>query len=89
MSFDDFCGMTPPQFDAVARSWREGQDANFRAQWERTRMLAAIMVQPYVKGKITPEKLLPFPWERRRDTEPTDAATARAVFRRAMAGSGR
>ena len=28
------------------------------------RMLAAIVIQPLLKRKITPERLLPFPWER-------------------------
>jgi hypothetical protein len=27
------------------------------------RMLATITIQPHVKNKISPEKLLPFPWE--------------------------
>lgn len=30
------------------------------------RMLATITVQPHVKGKLTPEKLLPLPWEHKR-----------------------
>ena len=28
-------------------------------------MLAAITIQPHTKKKITPEKLLPFPWEKK------------------------
>lgn len=31
--------------------------------WERMRMLATILLQPHVKGKLTPKKLLTFPWE--------------------------
>ena len=27
-------------------------------------MLATIVVQPHVKGKLTPQKLLPFEWEK-------------------------
>ena len=30
------------------------------------RLLAAIVIQPYVKKKLTPEKLLPLPWDRKR-----------------------
>lgn len=26
-------------------------------------MLAAIVIQPHLKKKVTPQKLLPFPWE--------------------------
>ena len=32
-------------------------------QWERMRLLATITIQPHVKGKVTPERLLPFPWD--------------------------
>lgn len=27
------------------------------------RLLATISIQPHVKGKITPQKLLPLPWD--------------------------
>lgn len=27
------------------------------------RLLATICIQPHVKGKVTPERLLPFPWD--------------------------
>ena len=31
--------------------------------WQRMRMLATITIQPHVRSKITPQRLLPFPWE--------------------------
>jgi hypothetical protein len=30
------------------------------------RILATISVQPHVKGKLTPQKLLPLPWDRKK-----------------------
>lgn len=39
------------------------QDAGYKDDWERMRMLAAIVIQPHLKRKVTPQKLLPFPWE--------------------------
>ena len=27
------------------------------------RLLATITIQPHVKGKLSPQRLLPFPWE--------------------------
>jgi len=34
-----------------------------QGEWERMRLLATITVQPWSKKKITPSRLLPFPWE--------------------------
>lgn len=34
-----------------------------QSEWERTRILAAILIQPHVKQRITPQKLLPLPWD--------------------------
>jgi hypothetical protein len=35
-----------------------------RMEWERMRLLAAITIQPHCKKKMTPERLLPLPWDR-------------------------
>lgn len=32
-------------------------------------MLAAIVIQPHCKKKITPQKLLPFPWESKKKAD--------------------
>ena len=39
-------------------------EAQEREAWERTRILAAICIQPHVKKKITPKQLLPLPWDK-------------------------
>jgi hypothetical protein len=44
-------------------------ESEVRGEWERMRMLAAITIQPHVKGKMTPERLLPFPWEKKQKEE--------------------
>lgn len=43
------------------------RDTDIRADWERMRLLACIMIQPNLKRgkKITPEKLLPLPWDKK------------------------
>ncbi len=43
-----------------------GQEDEMHDSWERMRMSATITIQPHIKGKMTPEKLLPFPWEKKR-----------------------
>lgn len=72
LSFDDFCGLSPDEFQAVYDAYYDKEEAGYHAEWERTRMLAAITIQPHTKSKITPQRLLPFPWEKpKRDhTEP-------------------
>ena len=38
--------------------------------WERMRLLATIVIQPHVKGKVSPQKLLPFDWEKTKKKAP-------------------
>ena len=64
MSHADFCQLTPEEFQSAYRAWADRAEQQERSAWERTRMQAAITIQPHVKGKITPQKLLPFPWEK-------------------------
>ena len=58
MDFDEFA--------AVYKAYAEQRDTDFKDNWARMRLLAAIVIQPHLaKGKkITPEKLLPFPWDK-------------------------
>lgn len=56
--------MTPDEFEAVCKAYSDRGDAEFKESWERTRMLATITIQPHVSKKITPRKLLPFPWDK-------------------------
>ena len=58
MDFDEFA--------AVYKAYAEQRDTDFKDNWARMRLLATIVIQPHLaKGKkITPEKLLPFPWDK-------------------------
>lgn len=38
-------------------------DGQYRDAWERARTVAAIVIQPHLKKKITPQQLLPLPWD--------------------------
>lgn len=68
LSYDDFCRLDFDEFAAIVKSYAEQRDADIRGEWERMRLLATIAVQPHLaKGKsITPEKLLPLPWDSRK-----------------------
>lgn len=64
LSYDDFCRLSPLEFGSIYEAWKERTESGDRAEWERMRMLATITIQPHVKGRMRPEKLLPFPWEK-------------------------
>lgn len=75
LSYDDFCRLTPEEFEEVYKAFRERSDAEYKDEWVRMRMLATIVIQPHLKRKMTPEKLLPLPWDNvgkkaRRDDAP-------------------
>lgn len=60
MDFDEFA--------AVYNAYAAQRDATFKDDWNRMRLLATFILQPHTrKGqKLTPEKLLPLPWDKER-----------------------
>lgn len=66
LSYDDFCRLEYKEFAAVWKAYAEQRDTDFKDRWQRTRILAAIVIQPHLgkRRKVTPEKLLPFPWDK-------------------------
>lgn len=46
-----------------------------QSEWERMRLLGAIMVQPYAKNKINPKDLLQFPWDEKTNEKTKDIMT--------------
>lgn len=80
ISLDDLCRLTIHQFVCARDAWTEEREDSERCRWERMRTLAAITVQPHTRRRVTPRALLPFPWDRTRDTAPVqgkDEAMAR------------
>lgn len=66
MSHDDFCKCTFGEFESICEAWREMRENNIREEWERSRTIAAILLQPHVKKgtKITPRRLISLPWDK-------------------------
>jgi len=71
MSVGDFCSLSPDEFAACCRAYADNAAATERGAWERTRLHAAICIQPHIKKKLTPRQLVPLPW----DTKPARAGT--------------
>lgn len=81
IGYDDFCRMTMQETAAVFAAYRTKHEADRRDAWERMRMQACITIQPHLKKKITPRRLLPLPWdkeERRPKTRTYTAAERKA-----------
>lgn len=78
MDFDEFA--------AVYDAYITERDALYKDAWCRMRTLACIVIQPHLgKGKkITPEKLLPLPWDKvKRTTRKGDTPELTPEQRRA------
>jgi hypothetical protein len=66
MSHDDFCKSTFGEFESICKAWREMTEGQAQDAWERARTVAAIAIQPHVKKKLTPQQLLPMPWDKKK-----------------------
>jgi len=83
MRLDDFCALTPSEYEAVCKAWRDEQENIMRDDWERMRLSTVIGIQPHLKKKIAAEKLIPFPWEKHKTEAPqVPAEEARKRFER-------
>lgn len=63
MSLSDFELCTPSEFSAVAERWKERREGDLRQEWERTSLLAAMVLQPYSKKPVRPSDVMRFPWD--------------------------
>lgn len=46
------------------------------------RMMATIALQPHVKGNLTPQKVLPFPWEKKKPMRKAPAVSKEDALKR-------
>jgi hypothetical protein len=57
--------LTFTEFGNAMRGHYKEIEEREKAEWERTRWLAAIVVNPHVKKRLTPKDLATFPWEKK------------------------
>ncbi|MDE6498189.1 MAG: hypothetical protein K2L21_05975 [Muribaculaceae bacterium] len=74
MSFGDFCACTIDELESIVKAWHDMDEARNRDAWERARLMAAIIIQPHLKKKITPRQLLPLPWDSKPSGKPCNDA---------------
>ena len=63
MRLDDLRRLTVDELEEAVRQWSEREEARYRDEWERMRLLATICIMPHTKKRVTPQGLLPLPWE--------------------------
>ena len=73
LSLDDFLRLTLDEFNAVYKAYTEDREATYRNAWEQMRLLGTISISPHVKRAPTPQKLIPFPWDKTKHRLKTDA----------------
>lgn len=64
MRLADFCQLSPEEFSAVCEAFANRQEARREEEWEMMRLHAAISVQPHVTKRLTPQRILPLPWDK-------------------------
>lgn len=82
LSYDDFCRLSPDEFNSVCKVYLDQEQAQYKDKWERMRMLACITIQPHVKNKLTPQKLLPLSWDRKKAGIKAEHVTAKEAEKR-------
>lgn len=65
LSYVEFCRLEPYEFSYIYEAYSDERAERDQADWERMRMLASITIQPHVKNRVIPRKLLEFPWEKK------------------------
>tara|TARA_R100000742_G_C4274582_1_gene94625 strand:+ start:603 stop:899 length:297 start_codon:yes stop_codon:yes gene_type:complete len=63
MRLDDFYNMTPRNFANAQLGYKAMYDQTQQAEWERSRWMACVIINPHLKRAIDPKKITRFPWE--------------------------
>ena len=58
-----FYDMTPREFANLSKGFSDTIDRQYRAEWERARWIASVVIAPHIKKRMKPGDLISFPWE--------------------------
>ena len=59
--------LTPAMFYNAQKGLFEKWDLESQSNWERTRWMACVIINPHVKKNLKPKDLTSFPWEKKRN----------------------
>lgn len=63
--------MDVDEFWAVAKAFQKNEESREREQWERTRVLATLVLRPVYGGTLSPQRLFLLPWDKREEPKQT------------------
>tara|TARA_R110000751_G_C13441832_1_gene443000 strand:- start:22 stop:297 length:276 start_codon:yes stop_codon:yes gene_type:complete len=59
--------LTPAMFYNAQQGLFDKWETESQGEWERSRWMATILLNPHVKKNIQPKDLTTFPWEKKRN----------------------
>lgn len=63
MSVTEFERCTPDELSEIFKSFSKEREDRIKGDWERTRQLAGLLLQPHLKKPVSPQELMKFPWD--------------------------
>lgn len=66
LTLDQLYEFTPRELQNLQKGMEETLERTYREEWERARWQASAVVNIWSKKFIKPEKLLSFPWEKKK-----------------------
>ena len=72
LQIDYFKSLTQRQFYNIVNGYRKKEDILSRERWMITRKMMYAAMAPYLEKNITEIDLLPFPWDKEKETELSD-----------------
>lgn len=82
LTLEGFCALEPAEFAAACKAYAEEREQGERRSWERMRLLAAVCIQPHVRKRVSPQQLIPLPWDKPARKEKTEIPSAGQALRR-------
>ena len=68
MSVQEFCQLTPKEFNAIYEEWTSEQENIVRGEWERCREICYHILRPYAKKSLKRTDVMRFSWDGKCDT---------------------
>lgn len=63
LSAEEFRRLTPDEFNAVYKEWRDMADSEARGAWERCRWICWYILRPYAKRSFKRTDVMRFDWD--------------------------
>ena len=83
LRLSDLEQLTPDEFAAVCDAHHEQAEAALADHWTRARLMTTLSLQPHTTRRLTPEQLLPLPWDAPRPRPEAPQLTPQAQRERA------